>query len=152
MKPLKTLLPCLLLVIAGSVSAQTLQTGGKDNRQLLRMGLYPPDILMRHQEELGITADQRKRIASLVREFQGEVTELQWDLPAEQKKLQEILNAEALDQDAALAQAGKVVQMESDFKISHLELLIAIKAELSAEQVEEIQANIKRRLSGKRGS
>ena len=66
MNPMKLLLTALAFSLAASAAVgQNMKPNG-DNRELLRMGLYPPDILMRHQEEIGITSDQRKAIAGLV--------------------------------------------------------------------------------------
>ena len=144
-------LPFLALMLCvSSAFAQNMQSNGKDNRELLRMGLYPPDIIMRQQERLGITPDQRKRIATLVRDFQGEVTELQWSLPSEQQKLHGLLNEQKVDADAAMAQAKQVLSMESEFKLAHFELLIAIKNELTLAQVEQLDSAIRRRLSDRR--
>lgn len=147
MNPVKLLLTALAMSLAASVAVgQNMKPNG-DNRELLRMGLYPPDILMRHQEEIGITKEQRKAIAGLVRDFQGEITELQWAMPSEQQKLRKLLAEDSVDAAAALGQAEKVLGMESEFKIAHFELLIAIKNELTAEQIGQINETIRRRLS-----
>ncbi|MFT4613149.1 MAG: Spy/CpxP family protein refolding chaperone [Bacteroidia bacterium] len=136
----------LLFCISGAF-AQNMQPHGNDNRELLRMGLYPPDVIMRQQERLGITKDQRKEIAALVREFQGQITELQWNLRSEQQKLHSMLNEERVEAATALAQVTQVLNMESEFKIAHFELLIAIKNELTSVQIEQLDSVIRRRLS-----
>ncbi len=147
MNPLKLLLTALALSLAASAAVgQNMKPNG-DNRELLRMGLYPPDILMRNQEDIGITGEQRKTIANLVREFQGEITELQWDMPSEQQKLRSMLRQDTVDSAAALEQVEKVLGMETQFKIAHFELLIAIKNELTPEQIKGIDEAVRRRLS-----
>ncbi|NND67376.1 MAG: periplasmic heavy metal sensor [Halioglobus sp.] len=146
MNPVKLLFTALALSLAASVAVgQNMKPNG-DNRELLRMGLYPPDILMRHQEEIGITTEQRKAIAGLVRDFQGEITELQWAMPSEQQKLRKLLNEDRVDATAALAQVEQVLGMESEFKMAHFELLIAIKNELTTQQIGEINEMVRRRL------
>ncbi len=150
MKPVIRLLTALALVLAASAAVGQNMPPHGDNRELLRMGLYPPDILMRHQQEIGITSEQRKAIAMLVRDFQGEITELQWAMPAEQQKLRGLLREDSVDSAAALAQAEKVFGMESEFKKAHFELLIAIKNELTAEQVQAINETVRRRLGRER--
>ena len=140
---LVALLACWVSVAAGQNTAG----GGKDHREVLRMGLYPPDILMRRQQQLGITSAQRADIAAVVREFQGNITELQWAMPSEQQKLRAMLNSKEIDTDAALVQAAQVLKMESEFKMAHFELLIAIKNELTDEQIDMLDTAIRRRLS-----
>ena len=111
------------------------------------MGLYPPDILMRQQQSLGITSDQRADIAVLVREFQGTVSELQWAMPNEQQKLRKMLSVKEIDAQVALIQAAQVLKMESEFKLAHFELLIAIKNELTDEQIDILDKAIRRRVA-----
>lgn len=112
--------------------------GPRANRQLLSMGLYPPDLIMRHQQALGITAAQRKRMLKLVQEFQAEVAEIQWNLQNEQQLMRQALAETSIDTQKVLPQVESVVKMESQFKLAHFKLLIAIKNELTEEQVNAI--------------
>ena len=149
MNPAKLLLACLLMCWVSLTAAQNTARVEKDHREVLRMGLYPPDILMRQQQALDISSEQRKDIAALVTDFQGKVTELQWAMPNEQQKLKKMLSASDIDSEAALAQAAQVLKMESEFKLAHFELLIAIKNELTDEQINILDKAIQRRLPAK---
>ena len=146
MNSVKRLLAVLLICWVSVAAAQTTARGEKDHREVLRLGLYPPDILMRQQQPLGITDEQRADIAALVRQFQGAVTELQWAMPNEQQKLKKMLGTTDIDADAALAQAAQVLKMEKEFKLAHFELLIAIKNELTDTQIDILDKAIRRRL------
>lgn len=134
----------LSLSVATPVTAQRI-TNGAENRELLRMGLYPPDLLMRHQQKLGITDTQRKRIAALVRDFQEEVADLQWNLQNHQQTLNQALSGYPISAADTLEHAQKVLVLESEFKLAHFRLLIGIKNVLSKEQVDLIDALIKQR-------
>jgi len=147
MNSVKLILATLMIFCVTGVAAQDPAIADKDNREVLRMGLYPPDILMRQQQRLGITSEQRAAIATLVRNFQGEVTELQWAMPNEQQKLRKLLTASTIEPEAALAQAAQVLKMESEFKLAHFELLIAIKNALTEEQINMLNRAIRRRIS-----
>ncbi len=148
MKYVQTTFLAILLSCTTTVFAQTPDLKKHSNRDVIRMGLYPPDILMRQQERLGITDKQRTSIANLVREFQGNVTELQWSMPGEQQKLRRLLNQPTIDAQTALTQAEAVLTMENEFKLAHFKLLIAVKNELTVEQIEALDGIIKRRLQG----
>ena len=147
MNPAKLILTTLLTFWITATAAQNTGLEDKDNREVLRMGLYPPDILMRQQQKLGITSEQRTGIAALVHDFQGEVTELQWAMPNEQQKLRKLLSEPKIDPELALAQAGQVLEMESRFKLAHFDLLIAIKNTLTEAQIEMLDRVIRRRVS-----
>lgn len=143
----RIILATLVLSWGVAAAAQTPAIDKQDNREVLRMGLYPPDILMRQQQRLGITPQQRKAIATLVRDFQGQIGELQWSMPAEQQELRNLLSQPQINSDAALEQAAQVLAMESEFKLAHFKLLIAIKNELTAQQIAMLDQAIRRRLT-----
>jgi len=138
------LMGLLGLLCMAPVNAQPL-TEGAENRELLRMGLYPPDLIMRHQQNLGITREQRKVITTLVKAFQNEVADLQWNLQNEQQILNAGLNTYPVAEADSLAQAEKLLALESEFKLAHFRLLIGIKNALSKEQVELIDQTLKQR-------
>lgn len=145
MNKLFILVSVLMLSAPLAATAQADTTGSPaGNREILRMGLYPPDILMRHQQTLGITDAQRKRIAALVRDFQSEIADLQWTLQNDQQVFKQSLGTHPVP-EGTLAQGEKVLALESEFKLAHFKLLIAIKNELTPEQVAEIDQTIKRR-------
>ena len=72
--------------------------------------------------------------------------ELGWQPSPEQ--LQQLLRSHPVPAEEALAQSAKVLEMESRFKQAHFELLVAIKNELTKEQVDMLNSVIRRRLSG----
>ncbi|MFT6289043.1 MAG: Spy/CpxP family protein refolding chaperone [Alcanivorax sp.] len=146
MKIASRFLTCLLVCWIPLAAAQNSANADTDNRDVLRMGLYPPDILMRQQQSLNISGEQRTAIAELVREFQGDVTELQWAMPNEQQKLRKMLTEDSIDAKPALEQAAKVLEMETTFKMAHFDMLIAIKNELTEEQIRTLNTAIRRRL------
>lgn len=130
--------------LVAPVQANTV-AGEPAKREILRMGLYPPDVIMRHQQILGITDKQRKQIAALVRAFQAEVADLQWTLQNDQQIFNQALSQYPVPEAETLAQAEKVLQLESEFKLAHFKLLIGIKNQLSTEQVELIDQTLKQR-------
>ena len=102
---------------------------------------------MRHQETLGISADQRDAMLKLVRAFQDEVAELQWSLQKEQQLMKADLAQDSIDPEAVMPRVERVLAMESEFKRAHFRLLIGIKNALSAEQIAMIQKRIRQRRS-----
>jgi Spy/CpxP family protein refolding chaperone len=114
----------------------------KGKVQIIKMGLYPPDLIMRHQQQLGITDEQRSTITEAVKVFQSEVAELQWNMQNGQQELQQAFRNYPVGSEEALAKAEGVLQMESDFKLAHFRLLIAIKNALTQEQVATIDGLI----------
>lgn len=138
--------PGLGLGISQSAQAQTDSVEGPaSQREVLMLGLYPPDLIMRHQQKLGISDAQRKSIAAAVRKFQSEVADLQWTMQNDQQIFRQFLGTYPVVEGQTLKQAEKVLQLESEFKLAHFKLLIAIKNLLSKEQVELIDHTLKQR-------
>jgi hypothetical protein len=58
-----------------------------------------------------------------------------------------MLDKPGIDSEAALAQAATVLKMESEFKLGHFKLLIAIKNTLTDDQIDMLDRAISRRIS-----
>lgn len=147
MKTFNTLLLLVTLFLAATAQAQNTENNTR-GREALKMGLYPPDMIMRHQQRLGITAAQRKRMAESVKRFQSEVAELQWNLQSEQQALKQLLDRYRIDNEEALEHVDKVMALENEFKKAHFRLLIAIKNELSEAQIDMINQQLSQRRAG----
>ena len=124
----------------------------RGKREALKMGLYPPDIIMRHQKRLGITEAQRSKITGAVKIFQSAVADLQWSMQSEQQLLRQSFAGYAINTEESLAQAEKVLALESSFKLAHFRLLIAIKNTLTEKQIDVINREIKRKQDARGGA
>ena len=100
----------------------------------------PPEQIMRHQSELGITVAQREEIKQQVRNAQMRFTELQWDLRADLEALSKLLEDRNVSEDVVIEQLDKVLAVEADIKRTQLSMLIALRKVLTEEQLEEARA------------
>jgi hypothetical protein len=144
MKPIKALLIAISFCVVATAQAAGLD-GDKSNREVFKMGLYPPDIIMRHQQRLGITNDQRSNISRAVKEFQSEVAELQWTMQNEQQLMRQSFSGYRIPTEEALTRAERVLGLESEFKLAHFRLLIATKNELTEKQIDMINKLVKKK-------
>lgn len=96
--------------------------------------LFPPELVMQHQQALGITATQRATIIAAIEKTQSRMLEFQWDMQGATQKLAELLNATPVDETAALAQVDRVLSLEREVKRAQLSLVIRIKNALTREQ------------------
>jgi Spy/CpxP family protein refolding chaperone len=151
MKPIKIVAFAVIFCLATLAQADVMNSK-KGKREALKMGLYPPDIIMRHQKRLGITEAQRSQITGAVKTFQGEVADLQWNMQSEQQQLRQSFAGYTINMDESLAQAEKVLALENQFKLAHFRLLITIKNALTEEQIDTINREIKRKRDGKGGA
>ena len=89
--------------------------------------LYPPELIMKHQQELGIDDKQREAIMKEVASAQAQAMRLQWQLAELVETLTRLLDAAPVDEAKAVAQAERVMNLERDVKKTHLVLLIRLK-------------------------
>lgn len=124
----------LLLTIAGAMRAQQPDPVGGN--------LFPPELVMQHQQAIGLTADQRDYLKNEIRQAQPRFTELQWKLEDEMEKMAGLLKQPHIDEQQMLAQLDKVLPLEREIKRTQLTLLARIKNKLTPEQqarLEEIK-------------
>jgi Spy/CpxP family protein refolding chaperone len=89
--------------------------------------LFPPELIMSHQSELGIDDKQRAAIVAELDGAQPHILQAQWDLQAAAEQLSKLLEPGHIDEAKTLAQAEKVMNLERDVKKLHLGLLIRIR-------------------------
>ena len=104
--------------------------------------MFPPDMIMQHQRELGLTDEQKTFMRSEINRVTTRFNELQWQLQDAMEALHEIMKANPVNEQQALAQLSKVLDAEREIKTLHLELAIRIKNKLTPEQQEKLHASI----------
>jgi hypothetical protein len=96
--------------------------------------LYPPRIVMRYAAEIDLTPNQKNLISEQVRETQKDLIDVQWKLGEATNGLEKQLEAEKIDERAAMADAKQVMAIEQEVKERHLRLLVRIRNLLTPEQ------------------
>ena len=126
----------LLLLLAATAFAQpdpTMDMGPPRGPTFLRQ-LFLPTSVMHYQTEIGLTDAQRDTITAQMTDAHKRALDLRWQLEAKETAFGKLLGAEKIDEPAAMAQAGELMQLEEQMKRLHLELLIRVKNALTPEQ------------------
>ena len=96
--------------------------------------LFEPELIMKHRRAIALTDEQRDAISRLIRELQGQVVSLQWELQDQTEALATELAKPRVDLDRAKDRLDRVMQTERRIKEGHLTLLVRIKNLLNAQQ------------------
>jgi len=96
--------------------------------------VFPPELIMRNQEAIGVSDVQRESILDLIRASQKKLVDVEWQLGAEAETLTKLLKAETVDEGAALARLDHLMQIEKEMKREHFALLIRLKNQLTPAQ------------------
>ena len=129
--------PLLLVVLLAAIARADAPPPGGD---MLGNKLFPPELIMSHQAELGLEDRQREAILKELERAQAQFPRLQWQLQAATEQLSKLLDAPQVDEAKAIAQAGEVMKIEQEIKKTHLTLLIRIRNALTEAQRTKLQA------------
>ena len=125
------LLLLITIALAAPLFADPQPSPGEDP---LAQFLFPPELLMAHQQELHLQDQQKATIKAEVGKAQARFFDLQWQMNEESGKLAALLAAPQLDEAKVLEQADKVMGLEREIKRTHLSLLIRLRNLLTPEQ------------------
>lgn len=101
--------------------------------------LFEPELIMKHRRAINLTDEQRDAISRLIRDLQGQVVNLQWEMQEQTESLATELARPRVDLDRALDRMGRVMQTERKIKEAHLTLLVRIKNLLRPEQQDALR-------------
>lgn len=127
---------------------------GPNQGDMIASSFFLPELVMRHQNDIGLTADQETALRSEVVKFTANATDLRWQQAAETGALAGLLKQARPDEKAILAEQEKLLKIESDLKLSRLATLIRIKNTLTPEQqakLTELQKRTEHPLWGRPG-
>jgi Spy/CpxP family protein refolding chaperone len=139
MRTLSALVLATLIGVA-AVGQQPPPGAGAPQDDPLARVLFPPELVMQHQQDIALRAEQRATITKAIQDFQTKMVDLQWRMQDQAQRLGALLDKPAVDQAAALAQVDEVLSVEREVKRAHMTLLIQIKNTLSAEQQAKLAA------------
>jgi Spy/CpxP family protein refolding chaperone len=100
--------------------------------------LYPPELVMQHQGEIGLTDAQRSSIQKDAITAQYKFVDMQWKMSGEMEKLTNLLSATPIDEAQVMEQLDRILSAERDVKKAQIGLLIRIKNTLTRDQQEKL--------------
>ncbi len=96
--------------------------------------LFPPELVMQHQGEIGLTDAQRNTLMTQIQQAQSKFVEVQFKLSAEGQKLVGLLQGAAIDESQTLEEVDRVLALEREMKRAQVGLLVRIKNALTPAQ------------------
>ena len=109
------------------------------NPDPLAHAMFPPELIMGHARQLGLTDEQKAFIRGEIQKTTVSFQELQWKLQDQMELLHESMKATSVNEAQALAQLDKVLDIEREIKRLHIGLAVRLKNRLTPEQQEQLQ-------------
>jgi|SRR5215207_5236120 len=100
--------------------------------------MFPPDMIMGHARQLNLTDEQKAFMRSEIQKTTATFQQLQWKLQDQMELLHESMKSTSVNEQAALAQLDKVLEIEREIKRLHIGLAVRLKNQLTPEQQEQL--------------
>jgi Spy/CpxP family protein refolding chaperone len=100
--------------------------------------MFPPDMIMAHMRELGLTDEQKTYMRGEIQKTTASFQELQWKLQDQMDLLHETMKSTSVNEQQALAQLDKVLEIEREIKRLHIGLAVRLKNRLTPEQQNQL--------------
>lgn len=101
--------------------------------------LFPPELVMQFQEQIGLSPEQRQDITSALQENGPKFEKLHQRMQQEIGALDLVLKKDRVSSEPALAQFDKLQDLEREARRAQLGLMIRLKNILSPEQQARLQ-------------
>jgi Spy/CpxP family protein refolding chaperone len=101
--------------------------------------MFPPDMILGHARELNLTDEQKAFMRAEVQKATVTFQELQWKLQDQAELLHETMKSSSVNEQQALAQLDRVLEIEREIKRLHIGLAVRLKNRLTPEQQEQLQ-------------
>ena len=121
---------CLLLL-----SSMAHAQGQGNQKDVFKGKLFPPNIILEHQDELNLSKEQFTAIRAAVVEVQSNVAEHEWDLREAYQRVLSELDESPIDENAVLDNVDAALRAENQVKKMQVSLLIRLRNLLTDEQV-----------------
>ena len=100
--------------------------------------MFPPDMILGHARELNLTDEQKAFMRAEVQKATSTFQELQWKLQDQAELLHETMKSTSVNEQQALAQLDRVLEIEREIKRLHIGLAVRLKNRLTPEQQEQL--------------
>lgn len=126
----------LLFFLATSAMAQ----GSGPQNDVFKGKLFPPNVILEHQDELNLSKEQFTSIRAAVVEVQAAVAEHEWDLREAYQRAMADLDESPVDEEKVLQSIEAALLAENEVKQLQVAMLIRLRNLLTDEQMAYLQS------------
>ena len=112
--------------------------------------LFPPEFILQHKDAIGLNDAQTDAIINAAQKAQPDFEEMQRNIKSATEDLAALLTNNSVKTDAVLAQVDKVLDREREIKRAQIRLVLSLRQQLNAEQIEML-AELKKKERGASG-
>ncbi len=102
--------------------------------------LFPPNVILQHQDQLGLSKEQFTAIKAAVVDVQANVAEYEWDMREAYLGIMSALDESPVDEGKVMALVNTVLLAENEVKKEQMTMLIRLRNLLTGEQVTYLES------------
>ena len=102
--------------------------------------LFPPNVILEHQDRLALSKDQFKAIKAAVVEVQANVAEHEWDMREAYLGIMSELDKSPVDEDRVITLVNTALLAENEVKKEQMTMLIRLRNLLTDDQVAYLES------------
>ena len=130
-----TLLGVCLVLLTTAANAQ----GIGQQKDVFKGKLFAPNIILEHQDALGLSKEQFTAIKTAVVEVQAGVAEHEWDLREAYMKVMADLDEVPVNEEKIMTNVQAALLAENQVKKMQVTMLIRLRNLLTDEQIQYLQ-------------
>jgi len=130
----------LFLVLAVASLGVGLANAAEPQQDVFKGKLFPPNVILEHQEALQLSKEQFTKIRAAVVEVQAGVAEHEWDMREAYQALMQELDKAPIDEVRVLEQATVALKAENQVKKKQMAMLVRLKNLLTSEQIRYLES------------
>lgn len=125
-----------LFIVGGSIAYAQQPGMGKD---VFKGKLFPPNIVLEHQDALGLTKEQYTAIRTAVVKVQSNIAEHEWDLREAYQEVLRELDHSPVNSNRVLELVDAALAAENKVKKLQVAMLIELRNLLTDEQMDYLR-------------
>jgi Spy/CpxP family protein refolding chaperone len=130
---------CIACLLLAPTAAWAQDAGRAPGQDPIAELLLPPELIMQNQKTAGLTEAQQKSVVGEIKQAQGRMVDVQWELQRAVERMVDLLKPDKVDEQAVLAQLDKVLAAEREVKRTQLGLMMRLKNILTPEQQRQLR-------------
>jgi Spy/CpxP family protein refolding chaperone len=100
--------------------------------------MFPAELIMHHAHQLNLNDEQKTFMRGEIQKTTTSFQDLQWKLQDQMEALHQVMKSTSVNEEQALAQLNKVLDIEREIKRLHVSLAVRLKNHLTPEQQEQL--------------
>lgn len=129
-----TMVATVVLTLASVAGLAQDQRPGAE-RDVFKGKLFPPNVILEHQDALGLSKEQFTAIRAAVVEVQVNVAEHEWDLRTAYQAVLTELDNSPIDSDNVIELVSEALKAENEVKKLQVGMLIKLRNMLTDDQM-----------------